>query len=288
MGNQLAVYLFVYNTEKILYPWRESIRSALALTEGRGAVFVCHCAPVHGIDEDDTYAALVDEFAVEITDGRLKLSEAVWGSSHEVQVGLGNFLLDQIGRDYQYALKLDADEVLHEASFEVFWRDLHLMTATYKILGKPHYTHFCSDPFTTFPFIYDSKAVLSATRSGQRFHDNDACALGGGGIPEYQTRLEIYHYGKMGYGREREALTKEVEFTKLYYDLGFPDQKVEAQRPAGWLDYYKVFDVAMKAGDFKRFNGVHPKFMDAYLEAAAFREEKFRAELALHEFANRD
>ncbi len=284
---QLAVYLFVYNTRKILYPWVESIQSALALTEGRGNVFVCHCLPVDGSEEDGTLEAL-RELAGRQEPGRLVLSLHDWGTSHEIQVGIANYLLDQIGTDYEWALKLDADEVLHEASFEAFYRDLAIMHSTYKVLGKPHYTHFSPDPFTTFPFIYDSKAVLSLTRAGQRFHDNDACALGGGGIPEHQTRLQIYHYGKMGYGREREALVKEVSFTKLYTDLGFPDPKVDAQRPAGWLDYDKVFDVARSKGDFKPFTGTHPKFMDLYLEEARYREGQFRFQQALSELTNHD
>jgi len=288
MGNELAVYLFLYNTEKILYPWRESIRSALALTEGRGAVFVCVCSPVDGSEDDGTEELIFDEFATEFATNRLIVGQSAWGKSHEVQTGLGNFLLDQIGRDYEWALKLDADEVIHQDSFERFWRDLAVMRSTYKILGRPHYTHFCPDPFTTFPFIYDSKAVLTATRSGLRFNDPDACAIGGHGIPEFQTRLEICHYGKMGYGREAAALDKERRFQQLYTDMGFPDPKVEAQKDELGLDYMRVFDVAAGKGEFKPFTGTHPKFMDSYLEAARFREEKFQAALALSEFNNHD
>lgn len=275
----LAVYLFLYQTERILYPWRESIRSALALVEGRGTVFVTVAQPVDGTPDDGTVDLCLREFADEHADHRIRIGGGQWGNSHEVQTRLANDLLSWIGTDYEWALKLDADEVLHEASFENFWNDLAIMRSTYKILGRPHYTHFCPDDTTTWPFIYDSKAVLTATRSGLRFHDPDACALGGDGIPEFQTRLEIFHYGKMQMGREREALDKEHRFQQLYTDLGFPDPKVEALIPQGYMDYMKVFDLSAGRGEFKPFTGQHPSFMDAYLASARFRALKFRRDV---------
>lgn len=269
----LAVYLFTFNTEKIRYPWRESVRSALELVGDYGCVYVADCH-----SEDGTWQGLQDMARVH---HRLRLIRHNWGTSHEIQVEIANTLLDVIGQQADFALKLDADEVLHEASFDQFRQDLALMRTTYKVLGKPKYIHFCPDDTTTFPFIYDSKAVLSLTRAGQRFHDNDACALGGGGIPEYQTRLRVHHYGKMALGRAREALVKETEFTRLYYDLGFPDPKVQAQEGQGYLDYMKVFDEAAGRGEFHSFTGTHPKFMTDYLAEAHVREDAFRD--ALHD-----
>lgn len=273
-AGQLAVYLFLYNTETIRYPWRESIRSALALTEGRGAVYVAACR-MPGQPDDGTIDQLGREFDKDIWDGRLKTTMLDWGESHEVQTSIANTMLDWIGKEYEWALKLDADEVLHEASFDNFWKDLAIMRSTYKILGKPHYTHLV-DWTHDFDFIYRSKAVLTATRSGLRFNDADACAIGGNGIPEYQTRLEIFHYGKFSPGRERAALAKEVSFTKMYgKPFGFPDTRTVERVEQGYIDYAQFFG----PNELREWNGQHPAAMHDYLIDAHRRQVEFADDL---------
>lgn len=256
----LAVYLFGYNLNRICYPWQASLRSALALAE---QVYFCECH-----SQDDTYACLMDTFKPEIDDDRLVVVRHPWGDYHDVQAKIANLLLDRIGHRQEFALKLDADEVLCEWSFPEFAGDLRYMKAAGYGLGKPRYVHFCPDDKTTFPFIYDSKAVICYTFANRRFYlgkGQDACALAG--EPEFPTQLLIHHYGKMHLGRRAAALSKEHEFQKLYVDLGFPDPKVEAQlmKPEEF-DYLKVFDVALNAGEFKPYTGPHPQFVTAWLE----------------------
>lgn len=273
MKPTLAAYLFGYDLERIRYPWREALASALDLVGPDGAVFFCEC-----YSDDGTWEALRAEWMAR-SDPRFVLLRHPWGTSHEIQVTIANYLLGQIGRHYQWALKLDADEVLGEWSFDAFWEALERLNEMPGVsLGRPHYTHLCPDDHTQFPFIYQRKAVLSRTRTGLVYNDNDACALGGG--PEVDVPLEILHLGKMAMGREREALVKEVTFTKLYTDLGFPDQKVEAQRPQGYLDYRKVFDLALGRGEFTPYDGPWPKYLDYYLSEARERARLFAEELA--------
>lgn len=256
----LAIYLFGYNLNKIVYPWVAAVQSALALAD---RVYFNVCPSSDGTLED-----AMRIFVAELRQEKLKLSFQPWGDHHTVQAHLGNFLLNQIGHDFDFALKLDADEVLHEDSFENFRRDLSSMRMSGFTLGKPRYTHFCPDDKTTFPFIYDSKAVISATRRDLRFDTNlrgDACALGG--ALEAQTRLDVFHYGKMHMGRRKAALDKERAFQELYTELGFPDPKVKAQWEDGdKFDYLKVFNLALERGDFKPFTGTHPKFVQPWLE----------------------
>jgi hypothetical protein len=255
----LAIYGFGYNLNKIVYPWQAMLRSALDLAD---TVYFNACP-----SEDDFVEELLVEFTPEMFDGKLKVFDRPWGDHHTVQAHIGNFLLDQIGTDFDYALKMDADEVLCEWSFAQFWGDLTYMRAVEAQLARPFYRHFCPDDRTTFPFIYPSKAVISDTRAGLRFDTQpggDACALGGAG--ELQTNLWLHHYGKMHLGRRAAALNKERSFQELYVDRGFPDPKVQAQ----WdtpetFDYLKVFDVAYAAGDFEPYTGPHPQYVQSWL-----------------------
>jgi len=285
----LAVYLFGFNLNRIVYPWKASIRSALSLVGDKGAVYFCECN-----SQDDTYADCLDTFTPQIENGFLHVSRHPWADNYyrddeersqrgyKIQAVVANYLLEQIGDKYDFSLKLDADEVLCEWSFEDFYTDLKFMKGANILLGRPHYTHLCPDDQHEFDFIYRSKAVLSQARSGFRYDlgkGGDACALGGS--REYQTRLEVMHYGKMSLGREKEALLKEYSFQQLYKELGFPDPLVVKQvNEKGYIDYDEIFQVAKERGDFRPYTGPHPTFVIDYLEKAHVRSTEFFRQLA--------
>lgn len=274
----LSVYLFGHNLEKIKYPYLASIASALALTSVTNnvpSVYYCECE-----SEDDSLERILRCFPRELESGALQIRNHKWGTHHTIQAHICNYLLDEIGTKTDFALKLDADEVLAEWSFTRFMADLENIVYRPRVLAKPHYTHFCPDDKTTFPFIYQSKAVLSKTKNGFRYDlgkGGDACALSG--APEVQTSLEVFHFGKMAMGREREALYKEVEFTKLYYDMGFPDPRVEVQKENGYLDYMKVFEDAYNLGNFSEYHGPYPIFIHDWLKEMRQRSKEFKASL---------
>ncbi len=279
----LAVYLFGFNLNRIVYPWKAAILSALSLVGDKGAVYFCECQSV-----DDTYADCLETFRPQIEAGFLHVSRHPWADTYyqdpeerqqrgyKIQAVVANYLLEQIGDKYDFSLKLDADEVLCEWSFEYFYTDLKFMKGANILLGRPHYTHFL-DENREFNFIYRSKAVLSQTRSGFRFdlgRGGDACALGGS--KEYQTRLEIAHYGKYAVGREKEALLKEVEFQHLYHELGFPDPLVmKAVQEKGYIDYDEIFQVAKSRGEFRPYSGPHPIFVRDWIEESKIRSKEF-------------
>lgn len=201
-----------------------------------------------------------------------------WGDHHDIQVKICNFLLDRISEaQFDYSMKLDADEVLHEGSFLVFKEDLRKMADLGWGLGRPHYTHLLDDK-RDFDFIYRTRAVIADMDFGLRYNDNDACALGG--MPECQTRLEVFHFGKWSPGRERASLLKEVTFTKLYKDLGFPDPRVIAQLEQGYLDYDKVFENAQQHGQIRQWSGTYPSFVTRWVDEALVRSVQFKQDLA--------
>lgn len=264
MKPSLAVFLFGFNLDAILYPWREAIASASDLAD---AVFFAAC----------DYETYFEAYQLAEKNPKLHVSEDDWEGDYRVQAHIANRLLDAIGTQYDFALKLDADEVLHEDSFDKFREDLEIMARGGWLLGRPHYTHLCPDDRHEFDFIYRSKSVLSWTSANFRFSTGkggDACALGG--APEYQTRLEIMHLGKMQTGREREALVKEYEFQKKYVELGFPDKIVVKQwEQDGFVNYDEIFAEAHRRGEFRDYNGPYPKYVMEWLENMRLRSREF-------------
>lgn len=273
MITTLSAYIFGHDLVNILYPFIPSIESALALTRfvngpaigGRVWFAVCSCT-------DQTETVVREKFKPEIDSGELKIVYHEWGDTHYTQVEICNFLLDQIGESTSYALKLDADEVIHDGSFGIFREDLEQLAGTRWSLARPHYTHLLDESRET-DFIYRSKSVISRTSVGLRYSDNDACALGG--APEAQTRLEIEHLGKYQVGRRREALLKEITFTRLYADLGFPDPRVVAQLEQGYIDYDKIFENAQHLGQIRPWLGTHPIFVQEWIDEAQRRDSEF-------------
>ena len=271
----LAVYLFGHNLEKIRYPYIASIESALDLVGNRGAVFYAECDS----DPDDTAWEQICELRRKHPN--LHLLKSKLGEHFSVQAHIANFLLDNIGTDYTFALKLDADEVLCEWTFDEFYKQLEFMQENGWVLGRPRYTHFTPDFDHEFPFCYQSKAVLTKTDSFLRFNTNpktgnaDGCAIGG--AREFQTELMIQHFGKVQTGREQEALMKEITFQELYShdDLGFPDPRVVALVSQGYIDYRKVFEVTDAEGKIIAFNGNHPKYVNKWIEESNLRSIVF-------------
>lgn len=268
----LAIYGFGYQLDKIKYPWREAIQSAIVLCGGDelgGAVFFAAC-------DDETYEAAFERFSPAIEAGILQVRRHEWTVHHTGQAHLANFLLDQIGTEFRYSLKLDMDEVLNERSFLAFRSDLRFMRDTGVVLGRPRYTHYLTENLCT-QFIYRSKAVISKTKAGLRFRTgigDDACALGG--ASEFQTQLEVAHYGKYAVGREREAIYKEYTFQQGYRELGFPDPLVVKQYEGqGYADYDEIFQAAKSRGEFYECNDPHPIFVQKWLEESKVRSAEF-------------
>lgn len=278
-------YGFGHNLNKIRYPYLASIRSALALArrisgyDRSGIVYfaICSC-------DDGTEESVRETFQVEIKQGELVILYYPWRDDDcRVQTEICNFILDNIHpmpdrHAPVYTMKLDADEVIHEGSFDDFEVDLHRMARAGVVLGDPHYTHLL-DSHRDFDFIYRERPIISRLDSNLRFNDSDACDFGHR-APEAKTRLEIFHFGKWSPGRERESLLKEITFTKGYRSLGFPDMRVVDQLQQGYLDYDRVFENAKQHGEVREWRGTYPVFVQDWAKESLERAEQFKLDLA--------
>lgn len=246
--SSLAAYTYTYNCERIKYPYKACIESALSVAD---EVFWCDCGSTDGTHE------VAAEWASR--DKRLHILNHDWGTHFSIQPKICNHILREIGTRFDWSMLLQGDEVAAEWTFHDFRSQLDHLPSHIQ-LARPHYTNFCPDPWTTWPFIYDRKAVICRTGKGIRWDTaGDACSLAG--LPQADVGLEIFHYGKVQLGREREALHKELTFQELYRSKGFPDPKFVAQQKQDRVDYPEAFAGAT----FTPYTGPHPSFAGEWI-----------------------
>lgn len=241
MKTMLAAYGYYHNCRKIKYPFVESIQSGLLVAD---RFFVCDCESTDGTRE------VLQNLAR--TDPRIQFLSHPWGSHYRIQGAICNYILSEVPSGYDYALQIQADEVVCEWTIAPFLNAMDEMKRAGANLGAPYYYHLCPDYRTQFDFIYRRKAVMSRMGVGLAYDPNsDGCSIAG---DYWSLPLELHHVGKVEIGRRKETLEKELEFQELYRDLGFPDPKIVALKDAGEMDYRKVF----LSAEFRPYNGPWP------------------------------
>ncbi len=250
MAQTLTIFTLAYNLNKIKYPWKAAIQSALHFAN---EVIVAECFSTDGTYED----------LLEIKDPRLKILRHPWGTTCWIQKTLAELCSRAATSDWIFYL--NADEVIHEAST---WH-LDDMRRRKVPLGRAHYTHFLGNFETTWPFIYDR--VIRLGQGNKWLWSNDACELECDHSKAEDMNVFIHHYGKVSVGREVEAGIKEQEFQQLYTEYGFPDQPLmELIKKHGRLDYADMMRDRWKQNNMpdesKAFTGTHPIFVQEWIK----------------------
>ena len=250
----LVGYTFIRNMFKYDYPLKEAVFSLLPAVD---VYYICECH-----SDDGTYAEIMRWARKE---PKIRLLRHRWGDHFTIQQEIANYILSQISPG-DWCFKLDADEVIHEDSWELFQSLPRLCQDHDKVGARFHYTHFMGNYETEFDFMYRRVRRFVQHGHGWRW-DGDACQLI---IPGWDNAsmdaqfldvdVEIFHYGKVKEGRV--GLQKEKDFQQLYTDLGFPDPRVkECEEALGELDYYYLFQSAIERGEVRKFTGTHPAIM---------------------------
>src|ERR1700738_4117158 len=141
----LSTCILLYNVEKILYPWRESIMSALPVSD-QVILMVCHDRQ----DEWDALTDFLDRLPEEYSEKVLPL-KGTWGDTSNVVAERQNDCLKYVTSDWY--LSLQADEILHEDGYkELAW----LQRQPNFTAAKVRFTHFAANFETEFSFVYQS------------------------------------------------------------------------------------------------------------------------------------
>lgn len=240
-------YTFIRNMFKYDYPLREAVFSLLPAVD---KYLICEC-----YSDDGTYAELLRWRREE---PKIRLFRHKWGDHYTVQQTLANFLLDHVA-DGDWCFKLDADEAIHEESWELFRSLPDLLQDEGATGARFHYTHFMGNYQTEFDFMYRRARRFVQQGHGWRW-DGDACQLADGQGEFVDVDVEIFHYGKVH--EARVGLRKEQDFQALYTDIGFPDPRLAQMREAiDGVDYHYLFEGAIQRGEVRHFTGTHPKIM---------------------------
>jgi len=259
----LSTYTVLFNTERVLYPWRESIKSALPVAD-QVIINVCH-------DRQEEWD-LLNEFLDSLPDverEKILVLKGVWGATSNVIAELQNDCLKYVTSDW--ALSLQADEVLHEDGYkELAW----LQRQSNFTAAKVRFTHFAANFDTEFSFVYQS--VIRLCKMGYNWVNlGDGVELGQGQGHVWNSHIYLQHFGKVDIGRKREAATKEFEFQQMFVHLniGFPDPKVVKAYEAGTLDYNEILSETKIHGDFRPFTGTHAKAVLPYIKRMKEKED---------------
>ena len=243
----LIGYSFIRNMFKYDYPLEEAVFSLLPAVD---RYLLCEC-----YSDDGTYAEVMRWARRE---PKICLFRHKWGDHYTIQGTLANYLLDHVAEG-DWCFKLDADEVMHEGSWELFRSLPDLLQGKGAVGARFHYTHFMGNYQTEFDFIY--RRVRRFVQQGHNWQwVGDACDLADGNGEFVDVDVEIFHYGKVH--ETKVGLRKEQDFQAMYTDIGFPDPKLKIMEEAiGGVDYHYLFERAVREGEVRHFTGTHPEIM---------------------------
>lgn len=265
----LTSTLVLYNTERILYCWREAIRSVLPISQ-RVVINACH-------DLDSEWKALGDFLADEISGperDKIVMIRGKWGDKAECISELTNQCLESVNTPW--FLNIQADEVLHENSYrEITW----LTTKQQSFMAsRVQYNHFYNDFEHVGPFSYQ-RVVRIARKDLGWLSQIDGMELAGGQGTIWNGSILFNHYGKVSIGRSREAAQKEMDFQRMFLHFGpqFPDPLIVEAYNKGEINYNAIFADAIKRGYVDEFTGTHPKVLEEYISRMKAKEILDRA-----------
>lgn len=268
MDTGIGGSLVIRNGDAYDYNWREAILSVLPICD--------HFVILEAYsDKDDTY---MECLKLAEQHPKITVMRGVWdgdepeGHEYFRLARLTNCCLDEIkAMGLPWFLYVQGDEAYHEDGLETL---VNIAQGKGRYEDSPSaimvpFHHFVGNPWTTFPFVYQSAWRMAKTDSPWRaFKDAWTLRPVDGREPFYTIADESYcfHYGKMG--DPIKKLLKQDEFQMLFTSHGFPDPRIAELLERGeGIHYAYLFRDALEKGLFQPFAGTHPAVMKDWLEA---------------------
>ena len=249
---KVSGFTFLRNGQKLGYPFVESIRSILPLVDE----FVIALGPC----DDDT-----EKMVHDIGDSKIRIIPTTWNENLRSDYSVKGFVYGQqksialFNCTGDWAFYLEADEVLHEADLPKIRAAMekHLPDERVEALAFD-YLHFYGNKNTiawspgwyrsevriirnTIP-AWSSEALFFNVVDGHKTSRHPRAA---------HTGATIFHYGWV---RSETQMNLKFGETHKYWD----------DRPSARIDYSKIDSAVLK-----KFEGEHPKVVQAWLPAAA-------------------
>ena len=248
-------FTFVRNALTYDYPVLESIHSLLPLCD--------EVVVAVGRSDDDTLGLIRG-----ISSPKIRILETVWDDAlregGRVLAQETDKALAAVPADADWAVYLQADEVLHEADYEAIRAGMARWKDDARVEGLLlHYRHF----YGSYDYVGDSRRwyrrEIRIVRPGigvQSYRDAQGFRVGG--TRKLRVKLleaTVHHYGWV---KAPAAMQRKQEtFNKLWHS---DEWVAEHVAPAAEFDYSQV-------DSLQRFAGTHPAVMAARIRAQNWR-----------------
>jgi hypothetical protein len=237
-------FTFVRNAVKFDYPVLESIRSVLPLCD--------HFIINAGNSDDNT-----DELLQLLNDPKVEIIHSVWNDAlregGQVLAIETNKAFDHIPAEYDWAIYIQADEVLHEKSYDAIrsaMKDYQKDSRVDGLLLK--YTHF----YGTYDYIANSRKwyrneirIIKNDKAIRSYKDAQGFRKEGRKLNVKAIDAFVYHYGWVKDPVHQKA--KEKSFHKMWHNDEWIEKNIIEDE---LFDYSKVDSI-------ERFTSKHPQVM---------------------------
>lgn len=250
-------FTFIRNGVSLNYPFLQSIRSLLPLVDEL----------IVNVPEssDNTLEAVRS-----LGDPKLVVFESDWddtlregGRILSIQ---SNRALDRCSGDW--AIYLQADEVLHEEDYPQIRRSMELHQADNRVDGLFfRFLHFEINYGLVNPFRY-RRQVRIIRNNGTIQSWGDACGfrkIDGSSLKNKKSGARVFHYGWVRPPDDMHRKNRELE--RLYHDDHYLEEKYSSRQE----DYYRNYEIC------RPFRGSHPAVMGDLPEQSEVINRKFKS-----------
>ncbi len=239
-------FSFIRNAITYDYPIVEAIRSILPLCD--------EVVVAVGASEDTTL-----DLVKSIAPDKIRILETIWDNSlregGRVLAVETDKAFDAIGADTDWCIYIQGDEVLHEQDYPAIRAAMQQHLADDKIEGLLFkYRHF----YGSYSFLGDSRnwyrkevRIVRKNTRIRSYKDAQGFRKRGQKLQVAAVDAHVHHYGWVKHPQQQQL--KQQTFNKLWHD----DDWMENHIPkVSTFDYSKI-------DSLKRFDGTHPKVMQA-------------------------
>jgi hypothetical protein len=247
---RVSGFTIVRNAIKYDYPIKEAILSILPLCD---EVIVAV-----GNSEDDTLGLIRS-----IPSNKIKIIETIWDDNlregGKVLAAETNKALDEISKESDWAIYIQADEVMHEKYYDNILKAMLEYKDHHKVEGLLFkYLHF----YGSYDYIGDSRKwyrneirIIKNDKQIRSYKDAQGFRKNNKKLRVKLIDAYIYHYGWVKPPEAQQA--KQKTFNKLWHDDEWMKKNISSSNE---FDYSQIDSLA-------HFTGSHPKIMEERIKS---------------------
>lgn len=245
----ISGFTFVRNAQLYSYPVEASIRSVLPLVDEM--IVLC------GNSEDNTR-----ELIESMNDPKIKIKDSVWDDTlregGRVLASETNKAFSHINPQSQWAIYIQADEVMHEKDYPVIQHAMEAYKDHPSVEGLLFdYLHF----YGSYDYIGNSRKwyrheirIIKNDSHIQSYRDAQGFRRNNQKLGVKKINATVHHYGWVKHPREQQL--KQKSFHRMWHSDDWVEKNIEH---AAEFDYSTI-------DSLQKFEGTHPVVMQPWIE----------------------